>query len=400
MKDQNQPDRPRCAGILGSARFARDTLGIGPRAHFALTILTVLSTWAASAPPAARAHELGKMQVYADFLKDGTYRVEIVVDDEHLAPSDAGGPAGETRYGPIAGFPPDQEKIFGRFLTRVADGAEIRFDDKRVEPRLSIVQPDPGSNSFSGQIRLRLAGTIPGGSKIFVWSQREPVGSYPLVLQNEGDESALWGWLEGGKTSPPFELSKAVIPPTRLEIVRRYLALGFTHILPKGADHILFILGIFLLSRKLKPLLLQVTAFTLAHTLTLGLSLYGIVSLSPRIVEPLIAVSIVFVAVENILTPELRPWRVFLVFAFGLLHGLGFAGVLSQLGLPRGEFVTGLVSFNVGVEAGQLTVIGVAFLLLALPFRHREWYRSRIVVPASMLIAAVGLFWAVQRVVG
>ena len=347
-----------------------------------------------------RAHELGKMQVYADFLKDGTYRIEVVVDDEHLSPADAGGPAGETRYGRIAGLDPKAEKTFGRFLTRVADRAEIRFDGKQVEPRLAISPLDPENAPLPGQIRLRMTGAIPGGAKAFVWSEREKVGSYPLVLQNEGDESALWGWLEGGAASPPFELSKAVIPPTRLEVARRYLVLGFTHIVPEGADHILFILGIFLLSRKIKPLLLQVTAFTLAHTLTLGLSLYGLVSLSPRIVEPLIAVSIVFVAVENVLTPELRPWRIFLVFAFGLLHGLGFAGVLSELGLPRREFVTGLVSFNLGVEAGQLAVIGVAFLLLALPFRHREWYRSRIVVPASLAIAAVGLFWAVQRVVG
>lgn len=348
----------------------------------------------------AGAHELGKMQVYADFLKDGTYRIEVVTDAEHLSPSDAGGPAGETRYGRIKGLTPEAEKTFGRFLARIADGAELRFDGKGVEPRLAIAKPEEENAQIPGQIRLRMTGPIPGGAKAFVWSQREKVGSYPLVLQSEGDESALWGWLEGGAESPPFELSKAVIPPTRWEVARRYLALGFTHIVPKGADHILFILGIFLLSRKLKPLLLQVTAFTLAHTLTLGLSLYGLVSLSPRIVEPLIAVSIVFVAVENVVTPELRPWRIFLVFAFGLLHGLGFAGVLSELGLPRGELVTGLVSFNVGVEAGQLAVIGIAFLVLALPFRHRAWYRSRVVVPASLAIAAVGLYWAVQRVIG
>jgi hypothetical protein len=115
-------------------------------------------------------------------------------------------------------------------------------------------------------------------------------------------------------------------------------------------------------------------------------------------VEPLIALSIVFVAVENILTPELRPSRIALVFAFGLLHGLGFAGVLSSLGLPRSEFLTALLSFNLGVEGGQLTVIALATLLLGLPFRNRGWYRQRVVVPASCLIAAVGLYWSVQRV--
>jgi hypothetical protein len=141
----------------------------------------------------------------------------------------------------------------------------------------------------------------------------------------------------------------------------RVPALGYTHILPKGTDHILFVLGIFLLSTRWRPILAQVTAFTVAHTITLGLTIYGIVSLSPRIVEPLIALSIVYVAVENVVTPELRPWRVALVFAFGLLHGMAFAGVLSQLGLPRTEFLTALLCFNAGVELGQLSVILGAF---------------------------------------
>ena len=188
------------------------------------------------------------------------------------------------------------------------------------------------------------------------------------------------------------------MPPTRSEVVRQYLTLGFTHIVPGGPDHILFVLGIFLLSRRLKPILQQVTAFTVAHTLTLALSIYGIVRLPPAIVEPLIALSIVFVAVENILTPELRPSRIALVFCFGLLHGLGFAGVLSELGLPRSEFLTALLSFNVGVEGGQLTVIAFASLLVGLPFRRQAWYRRRVVVPASCLIAAVGLYWSVERV--
>ena len=128
------------------------------------------------------------------------------------------------------------------------------------------------------------------------------------------------------------------------------------------------------------------------------MTIYGVVSLARSIVEPLIALSIVYVAIENITTTELKPWRVALVFAFGLLHGMGFAGVLSELGLPRSEFLPALISFNVGVEAGQLTVIGIALLLFRLPFRGKPWYRSRIVVPASIAIAAVGFYWAVQRV--
>jgi len=87
------------------------------------------------------------------------------------------------------------------------------------------------------------------------------------------------------------------------------------------------------------------------------------------------------------------------VFCFGLLHGMGFAGVLSQLGLPHSEFLTALLCFNAGVELGQLTVISIAFLLIGLPFRNKPWYRRRIVIPGSIVIAAIGLFWFVQRVI-
>src|SRR5205085_1006395 len=158
-------------------------------------------------------------------------------------------------------------------------------------------------------------------------------------------------------TSAPFALSRAVIPPTRLDVIRQYLILGFTHVVPHGVHHILFVLGLFLLSARVKPVLLQVTSFTVAHSITLGLTIYGVVSVSPRIVEPAIALSIAYVAIENLTTSKLKPWRVAIVFAFGLLHGMGFAGVLKDLGLPRNQFLTALITFNVGVEAGQLAVI-------------------------------------------
>jgi hypothetical protein len=137
-----------------------------------------------------------------------------------------------------------------------------------------------------------------------------------------------------------------------------------------------------------------------AHSITLGLSIYGVFSLPPTIVEPLIAASIVYVAVENILTSELHAWRPFVVFGFGLLHGLGFAGVLHEVGLPRAEFVTGLVAFNLGVEFGQLAVITLAFGLVGYWGKDRPWYRHRVVIPASAAIALTGLYWTVERVFG
>lgn len=184
----------------------------------------------------------------------------------------------------------------------------------------------------------------------------------------------------------------------KAEVAVDYLVLGFEHILPKGLDHILFVLALFFLSTKFRPLLWQVTAFTAAHSVTLALSSYGVISLPSSVVEPLIAVSIALVAIENIFTTQLRPWRPLVVFVFGLLHGLGFASVLMEIGLPGADFLTALITFNVGVELGQLAVIGLAFLCVGW-FQENAWYRPRVVVPASLVIAIVGVYWTVERTV-
>lgn len=178
-----------------------------------------------------------------------------------------------------------------------------------------------------------------------------------------------------------------------------YIAVGFEHIVPLGLDHILFVVGLFLLRPRMRPLLTQVTAFTVAHSVTLALGLFGVVRISPAIVEPLIAASIVFIAVENLFTDRLRRWRPFVVFGFGLLHGLGFAGVLAEFGLPEGAYVPALIGFNLGVEAGQLAVIAACFLAVGLWFRHRVWYRAALAMPASVAVAIVGAFWFAERVV-
>jgi hypothetical protein len=182
-------------------------------------------------------------------------------------------------------------------------------------------------------------------------------------------------------------------------VVREYGWLGLTHIVPFGADHVLFVLGLCLLARGLRPLLAQVTAFTIAHSISLGLAAANVVTLPPRWVEPLIAASIVCIALENVFAPRVTIRRTALVFVFGLLHGLGFAGVLGELGLPRGRFLTALLSFNCGVEAGQLLVIVAAFALVGWWTTRRAWYRPWVVVPASLIIAAVGAFWTIERLV-
>jgi hypothetical protein len=181
-------------------------------------------------------------------------------------------------------------------------------------------------------------------------------------------------------------------------VAAAYLIEGYEHILPYGYDHIAFILGLLLLSPRLKPILWQATAFTIAHSITLGLSMYHIIAPPLSIVEPLIALSILYVAVENLLSSRLTPFRIGLVFLFGLIHGLGFAGSLLQLNLAHEHFFTCLLMFNLGVELGQLTVIFAFYFFLARWFADKPYYRKYIVKPLSVLIGLLACCWLVQRI--
>jgi hypothetical protein len=179
----------------------------------------------------------------------------------------------------------------------------------------------------------------------------------------------------------------------------RYLKLGFEHILPGGLDHVLFVICLVLGCRTFRPLLLQLTSFTLAHTLTLGLGTLGFVRLPGHVVEPLIALSIGFVAIENLVRRGHASHRLLVVFAFGLLHGLGFAGALSEVGLSGESLVASLLAFNVGVELGQLTVVAALLVLLGL-FASRERTLALVLGPTSVAIAGVAGYWTVERLLG
>ena len=182
------------------------------------------------------------------------------------------------------------------------------------------------------------------------------------------------------------------------DVVWFYLKLGFTHILPQGFDHILFVCGLCLLSTKVRVILWQATAFTVAHSITLALSMQNIIVAPSAVVEPIIALSILFIAVENLLLTQLKPWRVLIVFMFGLIHGMGFASSLNEIGLPRNKFATSILSFNVGVELGQITVILTVFALIIIPLKNIANYRKRVVFPLSVLIGLIALYWTIQRV--
>jgi len=284
-------------------------------------------------------------------------------------------------------------------LDSYLDGIDLQFDGMRVQPSLADIRiPEVGDTALSRATLLRLTGTSPPGAKTVTLRYAARLGACVLRIGAGDRVDAVW--LKNGDRSATYVMGKGFDQRSLTTILAEYTGLGFTHILPLGLDHILFVLGLFLLSTRMAPLLIQVTAFSVAHSVTLALSVYGVVSLSPSIVEPLIAASIVYVAVENLLTTHLKPWRPLVVFGFGLLHGLGFAGVLAEVGLPPGQFAPALIGFNVGVELGQLAVIAIAFLAIGMWGRNKAWYRGRVVMPASAAVAAVGLLWTVQRVLG
>ncbi|MGI8584655.1 MAG: HupE/UreJ family protein [Chitinophagaceae bacterium] len=182
-------------------------------------------------------------------------------------------------------------------------------------------------------------------------------------------------------------------------VIWYYLKLGYRHIVPEGFDHILFVVSLCLLSNKIKVIIWQATAFTVAHSISLAMSMKNIIVAPSEVVEPIIALSIVFVAMENLLLKELKPWRILIVFMFGLIHGLGFASSLNEIGLPRNKFATSILSFNLGVELGQISIILLMFVFIVSRFGNETWYRKRVVYPLSIVIALIAAFWTVQRVI-
>lgn len=292
--------------------------------------------------------------------------------------------------------PADLADRFTQFWPQMAQNITIRADDTALPLTLiAILVPADAADEISRISTLRFSALLPENASSVEVGWSAEYGA--LVLRQLGVDKPYDGYLEAGALSDPITLSGGG-QAGQLQTFFNYIPVGFDHIVPKGLDHILFVLGLFFLSTSIRPLLWQITAFTLAHTVTLALGALGYVNIPGSIVEPIIAASIVYVAVENILTDGLSRWRPLVVFCFGLLHGLGFASVLGEFGLPENAFVPALIGFNLGVEFGQLTVIAIAFALVGYWFRGKLWYRSRVAVPASAGIAAVGAYWFVERV--
>ncbi|MGB5863076.1 MAG: HupE/UreJ family protein [Sulfitobacter sp.] len=302
----------------------------------------------------------------------------------------------------LAAQAPELLEAWNALPLLVVDGVPVALES------MAIVVPTGVDIELPRIAEWQLAGDVAAGSTVtLMW----PDGGGDLVLRQQGVDEPFTGLIAGGDSSPKIALGGGN-SLTGWQTFGSYIPVGFDHILPQGLDHILFVLGLFFLSTHLRPLIWQVSAFTLAHTVTLALGALGLVNVPGSIVEPLIAASIVYVAVENIFARGLTRWRPAVIFGFGLLHGLGFASVLGEFGLPEDQFVPALIGFNVGVEVGQLTVIAMAFVLIWLAVlaarrasltgpeelvtEYPVMFRA-LSMTGSLLIAIIGIYWVIER---
>ena len=353
-------------------------------------------------PAGTGAHPLTATETTVRLGTDGTFQADLIVDLDALAlgaPQDTDDAELVTALNALSQdeFDTRLAQLRRLFQRRV----RLRFDGTPAPFEVSF--PDHGTPASTEAtiptvlgLTARLIGTIPEDTTELEFFASRAFAEVNLTIYDEMTGETRQSLIERGARSDPFPLGLPVPPPDTITLLQRYLYLGFVHIVPRGLDHILFVLGLFLLGSKLLPLVWQITAFTVAHAVTLSLAVFGVVSLPPSVVEPLIALSIAYVAVENLLTDRLTWWRPTVVFVFGLLHGLGFADVLQNIGLPAGEQLLGLVSFNLGIELGQLVVIALAMVAVGW-CRSQPWYRRRVSLPCSGLIAAIGIYWAASR---
>ncbi len=179
-----------------------------------------------------------------------------------------------------------------------------------------------------------------------------------------------------------------------------FLIKGFEHVFPLGYDHILFMIALFLYNSRIKTAILQCSVFTIAHSLTLALTANRLIIPNSQLIEIGIAISIFIAGLENILPRVNFSIRLLIIFLFGLMHGIGFAGALADIGIKNQEIITVLAGFNIGVELAQASLIVILYFILSKPFLDAPWYNTFIKKPVSLIIASCGLFWAITRSLG
>jgi len=273
-------------------------------------------------------------------------------------------------------------------LSSIGPRLRIRLDGVAFRPAHVAIERDSQNDTvtWTGE-EARAAGAIAVDSPVFP----DHPADTTVVLVYRGEK------LDGRMVLTPTHPS-GVSGEGLLAVMRRFVVMGVLHIL-SGPDHILFLLGLILAGGTVRQLIGLVTAFTLAHSITLSLTALGIASLSPRIVEPVIAFSIVVVGVENLWRRGANyRLRVGLAFGFGFFHGFGFAGALTEAGLPQQAIGWSLAAFNIGVELGQGCILVAVLPLLGWIARRSPVARQRTTRYLSIVIAIAGAFWFVERI--
>jgi len=356
-------------------------------------------------PLTVSAHELRPAVADIRFV-EGSFEVEFRVTLEALIAevdpnlADTSQSRNAARYDALRLLTPDLlAKEFAGFEAQFLSAITVTINDHPLQiATTALIIPAVGDPDLVRDSTLTITGKIPAGARELTFGWSENLGPLIVRVTTPSGEDGYSAYLQSGQLTDPISIV-GVTPRTGMSVFASYIAIGFEHIIPKGLDHILFVIGMFLLSTRMRPLLWQISAFTLAHTISLAMGMLGWVTVPPAIVEPLIAASIVYVGVENVFTSGLSRWRPFIVFVFGLLHGLGFAGVLAEAGFVQSQFVSGLIGFNIGVELGQLAVIALCFALFGAWFGRKTWYRSVITIPLSLGVTAIGAYWFVERTI-
>ncbi|MEE2637441.1 MAG: HupE/UreJ family protein [Acidobacteriota bacterium] len=281
-----------------------------------------------------------------------------------------------------------------RLAALIQERLQITVDGRRVVAEgWSEPEPLPERQSVSVKARVSLQGA-PG--VIDVAAEMFPYDPQHQTFLNFYDEGTLTSQaiLGGGDTSYQYFVGSR---QGTIAVIQKFVPQGVHHILI-GPDHLLFLIGLLLLGGSLRRLLMVITAFTIAHSITLALAVLEVVSPPGNIVEPIIALSIVYVGADNLLVRGGRDMRVWIALVFGLIHGFGFASVLREMGLPSGALGWSLFSFNLGVEIGQVAVaVVVASALTALRSRSEAAGR-RLAFAGSIGVIAAGTYWFLQRV--
>jgi len=300
-----------------------------------------------------------------------------------------------------------EERMIGKRFPAALDSAstglealalkslEITLDERPLQATEVAVQPEPNNT-----IQFRLSFPMPAGSRLGLRSmlpaRLTPGHRQFLVVRSRAGQTLTERILDGASNTFESDLARLTTSEATPVLFRQFLVLGVEHILT-GYDHVVFLLALLLAGGAFWNTAKIVTSFTLAHSITLGLAVLDVVRIPSSVVEPLIAVSIVYVGLENLLQGDLR-WRWLLTFGFGLVHGFGFASVLRELGVGAAGVgvAVPLVSFNLGVEMGQ-----VGIMLLALPLiwklRSQPFFVMRCVPACSLLVTLVGGYWLLQR---